>query len=171
MTEAADHVVQTLIDIAADLDKTPAQVAFAWILDHPEITAAITGPDLPEHVEEVCGATGWQLDPQARQKLDEVFSLYPLTRSPPLETCLCKPQNRRQCRRNANRLTAAKTTNAAETGERNGEMTVFSTAQMDAYQTQGYLIVRQAFSPPTHPSPFEWGRAYGQAGPKRPDPA
>ena len=74
MTESVDGVVQTLIDIAAELGKTPAQVAFAWILDHPEITAAISGPDLPEHIEEVCGSVGWQLDKEARDKLDEVSS-------------------------------------------------------------------------------------------------
>mgnify|MGYP002016334650 CR=1 FL=1 len=78
MTESVDGVVQTLIDIAAELGKTPAQVAFAWILDHPEITAAISGPDLPEHIEEVCGSVGWQLDKEARDKLDEVSSFTPL---------------------------------------------------------------------------------------------
>ena len=78
MTESVDGVVQTLTDIAAELGKTPAQVAFAWILDHPEITATISGPDLPEHIEEVCGSVGWQLDKEARDKLDEVSSFTPL---------------------------------------------------------------------------------------------
>jgi aryl-alcohol dehydrogenase-like predicted oxidoreductase len=78
MTECVDGVVQTLVDIGAELGKTPAQVAFAWILDHAEITAAISGPDLPEHIEEVCGAVGWQLDEEARSKLDEVSRFTPL---------------------------------------------------------------------------------------------
>ena len=78
MTECVDGVVQALVDIGAELGKTPAQVAFAWILDHPEITAAISGPDLPEHIEEVCGAVGWQLDEEARSKLDEVSRFTPL---------------------------------------------------------------------------------------------
>jgi len=49
MTPAVDHLIATLIDVAAELGRTPAQVAFAWILDHPEVTTAMTGPDLPEH--------------------------------------------------------------------------------------------------------------------------
>ncbi|MGM3932422.1 aldo/keto reductase, partial [Salmonella sp. NW378] len=44
MTEQADQIVQKLIDIANSRGKTPAQVAMAWILDHAEITAIITGP-------------------------------------------------------------------------------------------------------------------------------
>ena len=71
MTPAVDHLVATLIDVAAELGRTPAQVAFAWILDHPEVTSAMTGPDLPEHVEEVCDGAGWRLPPEMRSRLDE----------------------------------------------------------------------------------------------------
>lgn len=71
MTPAVDQLIATLIDAAAELGRTPAQVAFAWILDHPEVTAAMTGPDQPEHVEEVCGGTGWKLPAEFRSKLDE----------------------------------------------------------------------------------------------------
>ena len=74
MTRGVNQVINVLIDIAGDLGKTPAQVAFAWILDHPEITAAITGPDKAEHVEEVCGGVGWKLPPELRKRLDEVSS-------------------------------------------------------------------------------------------------
>lgn len=72
MTKERDAIIQTLIDVAEELGKTPAQVAFAWILDHPEITSAITGPDLPEHMAEVCGAVGWTLPPALRKRLDDV---------------------------------------------------------------------------------------------------
>ena len=72
MTEQTDAVVQRLIEIAARRGKTPAQVAIAWILDHEEVTAPITGPDLPVHVDEVFGALGWQLEPEERAVLDQV---------------------------------------------------------------------------------------------------
>jgi len=72
MTKQVDEIVATLIQAGKNLDKTPAQVAFAWILDHPEITAAITGPDRPEHVEEVCGGIGWTLPEEIREQLDTV---------------------------------------------------------------------------------------------------
>ena len=72
MTRKVDQIIETLVKAGKELDKTPAQVAFAWILDHPEITAAITGPDKPEHVEEVCGSLSWALPTEVREQLDAV---------------------------------------------------------------------------------------------------
>ena len=72
MTEQLDDTVQLLIDLGDKYDRTPAQVALAWILDHEEITAPIIGADLPEHMEEACGAVGWTLDTEDRTRLDEV---------------------------------------------------------------------------------------------------
>jgi 1-deoxyxylulose-5-phosphate synthase len=71
MTPQADRIVAALVDIAAGHGKTPAQAAFAWLLDHPEVTP-ITGPDLPEHVEEVCGALDMTLAPDERKVLDDL---------------------------------------------------------------------------------------------------
>ena len=72
MTPHADQIVAKLIEVAAERGKTPAQVAMAWILDHPEISSIIIGPDLPEHVEENLGALGWKLTREERATLDEV---------------------------------------------------------------------------------------------------
>lgn len=77
MTEQVDRIVQTLIDIGTKREKTPAQVAVAWILDHDEISAPILGADLPEHVDEVFGAVGWQLEREERARLDEVSRIEP----------------------------------------------------------------------------------------------
>ena len=75
MTEKVDGIVQRLVDIGAGHDKTPAQVALAWILDHPEITAPIVGPDLPEHVADALGAVDWRLAPEDREALDAVSAV------------------------------------------------------------------------------------------------
>lgn len=72
MTEGVDRIVQTLIDIGRQHDKTPAQVAIAWLLDHPEVTAPILGADLPAHVDDAFGAADWRLTPEDREALDEV---------------------------------------------------------------------------------------------------
>ena len=72
LSEQGDQVIQKLIDIADNRGRTPAQVAIAWILDHPEVTAPIIGPDLPEHVDEVFGAQEFELTREERQALDEV---------------------------------------------------------------------------------------------------
>ena len=72
MDEHADRIVQTLIDIGARHDRTPAQVAIAWILDHKEISAPILGADQVEHVEEICAGLEWKIGPEERALLDEV---------------------------------------------------------------------------------------------------
>ncbi|MBQ37823.1 MAG: aldo/keto reductase [Gemmatimonadaceae bacterium] len=71
MSEQNDGVVQCLIDIGKKHNKTPAQVAVAWLLAHPEVTAPMIGPDLPEHVDETFGALGWELTAEDMAALDE----------------------------------------------------------------------------------------------------
>ena len=80
--ESIDGVVQSLVDIGARLGKTPAQVAVAWLLDHPEVTAPMIGPDLPEHVDETFAAMGWQLPPEDRAALDAATEATPARRYP-----------------------------------------------------------------------------------------
>ena len=72
LSERGDGIVGTLIHIAQQRGETPAQVAIAWLLDHPELTAPIIGPDLPEHVDEAFGAVELQLADEERRVLDEV---------------------------------------------------------------------------------------------------
>ncbi len=80
--EGIDGVVQSLIDIGSRLGRTPAQVALAWLLDHPEVTAPMIGPDLPEHVDETFEALGWQLPPEDRAALDAATEAAPARRYP-----------------------------------------------------------------------------------------
>jgi len=72
LTKRNDQIIQTLTQIAEAHEKTPAQTAIAWLLDHPELSAPIIGPDHPEHVDEAMGALDWKLTPEERQQLDEV---------------------------------------------------------------------------------------------------
>ena len=65
-------VLTTLFDIANELDKTPGQVALAWVLSHPEVTVAITGGDTIAHLEDNIGGVGWTLDAALRERLDAV---------------------------------------------------------------------------------------------------
>ena len=77
LTEQADQTIQTLLDIGARHGRTAAQVAMAWLLDHPEVSAAIVGPDSPEHVQDVCGGLEWGLSPEEREALDQVSRVEP----------------------------------------------------------------------------------------------
>ena len=72
MTDRIDAIIQALIDIGGAHGKSPVQVAIAWIVDHPEVTSAVIGPDLPEHIDDAYGALGWRLPNEARQRLDEI---------------------------------------------------------------------------------------------------
>jgi aryl-alcohol dehydrogenase-like predicted oxidoreductase len=78
MQGQAGHVVTAVHDVARELGKTPAQVATAWILSHPEITCAICGSDTIQQLEDSVGALGWSLDDQLRQQLDEVSEPVPV---------------------------------------------------------------------------------------------
>jgi len=75
MAGTAGRVLETLFDIAKEVGKTPAQVAIAWVLDHPEVTVAITGGDTVAHLDDNLGGVGWKLDPELRQRLDEVSNV------------------------------------------------------------------------------------------------
>jgi aryl-alcohol dehydrogenase-like predicted oxidoreductase len=74
LSARGDRVVQTLIDLAAERGVTPAQMAVAWILDHPDVTAPIVGADRPEYVEDVFAALEIELTGEEREALDSVSS-------------------------------------------------------------------------------------------------
>lgn len=67
----AEPVVERLVAIGEKHGRSPASVALAWLLDHPEVTAPMIGPDLPEHVDDTFGALGWELPVEDRAALDE----------------------------------------------------------------------------------------------------
>jgi aryl-alcohol dehydrogenase-like predicted oxidoreductase len=58
--------------LAQDVGKTPAQLALAWVLSHPEVTVAITGGDTVAHLEDNIAAANWTLDADIRAELDAV---------------------------------------------------------------------------------------------------
>jgi aryl-alcohol dehydrogenase-like predicted oxidoreductase len=72
MTQRVDQIVQALIEVGARHERTPGQVAIAWILDHPEVTAPILGADRPEQVDEAFAALDWSLPAEERVILDRV---------------------------------------------------------------------------------------------------
>lgn len=65
------NVIATLHRLAAELGKTPAQLAIAWVLSQPEISIAISGADTTEQLDDVLGGVGWALDAAVKQQLDE----------------------------------------------------------------------------------------------------
>ncbi|MBX2999030.1 MAG: aldo/keto reductase [Caldilineaceae bacterium] len=65
-------VIGRVSELAKELGKTPAQLAIAWVLSHPEVTVAITGADTVEQLENNLGGVGWTLDADVRTELDAI---------------------------------------------------------------------------------------------------
>ncbi len=72
LSERGERVVRTVVEMTGERGCTSAQLAIAWLLDHPELTAPISGADTPEYVDEVFGALEIKLTAEERQRLDDV---------------------------------------------------------------------------------------------------
>lgn len=73
------RILSAVLHFARELDKTPAQLALAWVLAHQEVTVAITGGDTVAHLEDNAGALGWTLDDDVRCELDAVSNIENVT--------------------------------------------------------------------------------------------
>ena len=56
--------------MAREEAQTPAQVAVAWLLATPTLSAPILGAELPAHVDELFAAADWKLPAAAKERLD-----------------------------------------------------------------------------------------------------
>jgi aryl-alcohol dehydrogenase-like predicted oxidoreductase len=65
-------VVDALLAVAEEVDKSPAQVALNWLLQRPGVTAPITGTRTMVHLEDNLGASGWSLNEEQMTRLTEV---------------------------------------------------------------------------------------------------
>jgi voltage-dependent potassium channel beta subunit len=69
--------VKKLEEIAKALEITTSQLALAWILRRPEISAAIVGATKPSHVTESVGASGIELSEDILEEIEEVLDNKP----------------------------------------------------------------------------------------------
>ncbi|MBD2900326.1 1-deoxyxylulose-5-phosphate synthase YajO [Actinomadura sp. RB99] len=65
--------VQNLRPIAGDLGLSMAQLAIAWTLQNPNVSAAIVGASRPEQVGDNVKAAGVKLDADVLKRIDEVL--------------------------------------------------------------------------------------------------
>jgi aryl-alcohol dehydrogenase-like predicted oxidoreductase len=70
MFSRAQVFVERLRDIGARHGRKPGEVAIAWTLRHPAITATIVGARRPQQIEELIGAATFRLSPQETEELD-----------------------------------------------------------------------------------------------------
>ncbi len=83
MGVATGQVISTLNRLAAELGKTPAQLAVAWVLSHPAVTIAISGSDTIEQLDDTLGGVGWELDSVVREELNVVSRSFVRLIAPP----------------------------------------------------------------------------------------
>ena len=67
------QLVEALKPIARRHDRTPAQLALAWVLRRPEVTSAITGTRKPSQIEETAIAGDWELDEWTLAQVDALL--------------------------------------------------------------------------------------------------
>jgi aryl-alcohol dehydrogenase-like predicted oxidoreductase len=65
--------VQQLKPVADEAGLTLAQLAIAWTLQNPGVSAAIVGATRPEQVRDNAGAAGVRLDPELMTRIDDVL--------------------------------------------------------------------------------------------------
>ena len=68
--------IEAFEDFAADLGHEPGEVALAWLLHQPGVTAPIVGPRTQEHLDAAIRALDVKLDDKALARLDEIFPGY-----------------------------------------------------------------------------------------------
>src|SRR5215470_556197 len=76
--EADDRVVDCVAQVAKDRGVPEAQVALAWLLSKPEVTAPIVGATKPHHLTDAVAAVGLKLTPQEIEKLESVYVPHPV---------------------------------------------------------------------------------------------
>ncbi len=59
--------------MCGDIGHPPGEVAIAWLLHNPVVTAPIIGPRTVEQLESAVRAAAIELDQDTLDKLDEIF--------------------------------------------------------------------------------------------------
>lgn len=70
MLTRAFGLVEQLREIGARHGRSPGEVAVAWVLQHPAITAAIVGARRPQQIEEIVGAGAFRLSAEEMEELE-----------------------------------------------------------------------------------------------------
>jgi aryl-alcohol dehydrogenase (NADP+) len=67
-----------VVEIANERQVKPAQVALAWILSKPAVSAPIIGASKPEHLEDALGALQLKLSEDEIKRLEELYEPHPV---------------------------------------------------------------------------------------------
>jgi aryl-alcohol dehydrogenase-like predicted oxidoreductase len=77
-TESDFLVVDRLVEVARDRGVVPAQVALAWLLHKPGVTAPIVGASKMEQLDQAIAAVEISLTPEEIARLEEPYTPHPV---------------------------------------------------------------------------------------------
>jgi aryl-alcohol dehydrogenase-like predicted oxidoreductase len=75
LTDRNTAIATEVQKVAADVGRTPAQVALNWVLDRPGVTSVVLGARTVGQLEDNLGAQGWALEAEQVAALDRVSDL------------------------------------------------------------------------------------------------
>lgn len=76
--EADDRVVDCVLQVAKNRGVPPAQVALAWLLQKPGVTAPIVGASKPHHLTDAVAALSLKLTTEEISQLESVYVPHPV---------------------------------------------------------------------------------------------
>lgn len=68
----AAQIADVVVDIAGELDRPPAEIALAWLLQRPGVVIPILGARRPEQLRQNLESIELQLNSDQLRRLDEV---------------------------------------------------------------------------------------------------
>jgi aryl-alcohol dehydrogenase-like predicted oxidoreductase len=71
-------VVERVAEVAAGRSVSPAQVALAWLLQRPGVTAPIVGATKATHLADALAAEALVLEPDEITRLEELYVPHPV---------------------------------------------------------------------------------------------
>ncbi len=77
-TSGDEKIAERTAEVAGELGVTPAQVAIAWLLAQPGVTAPIIGASKMHHLEEAAQAVGLKLSVEHRTALEQPYQPHPV---------------------------------------------------------------------------------------------
>jgi aryl-alcohol dehydrogenase-like predicted oxidoreductase len=78
-TEKADHkVIDRLGQVSEQRGVSRAQLALAWLLGKPGVTAPIVGATKPHHLQDAVAALSLRLSPEEVTALEEPYTPHPV---------------------------------------------------------------------------------------------
>jgi aryl-alcohol dehydrogenase-like predicted oxidoreductase len=76
--DADEQVIDRVLEMAAFRGVPPAQLALAWMLSKPGVTAPIIGASKPHHLPDALAALSLRLDDDEIKRLEEVYVPHPV---------------------------------------------------------------------------------------------